>query len=266
MIELGLDAAAFGADTSLTEILSFAAGLDLRAVELSPGVHGAPSAEATAGEWEGFRSRLGAHEFAASVLAGRVDLAGCPVDPLHPRQEQVVRQADALLHAAAALGAAVLRLSPAGGEDAEASLSSYADRLTVLYHLLSNLVPSAEGLGVRVGWSVGSTSPPLTPIEAAELIDRVNSPWAGIYVAADGLPAGATAADWIDTLGWRLAGVCWPVGTTGLWQVVVEALRQARFTGPVTLHCAGGQEAAGRATAAELRRFGANGPNDRSLP
>jgi hypothetical protein len=113
---------------------------------------------------------------------------------------------------------------------------------------------------------VDSTSPPLTPIEAAELVDRVNSPWAGIYVAAAGLPAGATAADWIETLGWRLAGVCWPVGTAGSWPAVVESLCQARFAGPVTLHCAAGQEAAARATAAELRQLGANGLNDRSLP
>lgn len=89
----------------------------------------------------------------------------------------------------------------------------------------------------------------LSPLEAAELLDRVNSPCVGFYLDTGNVLACGYPEDWVTTIGRRLVRVHakdydvarpGPAGFCGLgegsvdWPAVLAALRAVRYDGPLT--------------------------------
>jgi hexulose-6-phosphate isomerase len=89
----------------------------------------------------------------------------------------------------------------------------------------------------------------LSPLEMAELIDRVNSPWVRVYFDTGNAIKLGFPEDWISTLGGRIArvhvkdfkrsfgtveGFC-PLGDGDAnWPAIMNTLREIRYAGPLT--------------------------------
>jgi hexulose-6-phosphate isomerase len=89
----------------------------------------------------------------------------------------------------------------------------------------------------------------LSPLEAADLIDRVNSPHVGFYFDTGNVLTYGYPEDWIATLGGRIARVHikdydlsrpGPAGFCDLgegsvnWPAVIQGLRDVGYAGPLT--------------------------------
>lgn len=156
----------------------------------------------------------------------------------------------AMLDQAAALRAGVVLIVPAvvGGSDPRTSVG-YADALQRTFEALAELRHEAEVRAVTIAIENVWNRFLLSPIEFADLIDRVNSPYVGAYFDTGNVLPFGCPADWIATLGGRIArvhakdydlrrpgpdGFC-PLGEGGVdWARVVAALRSARYDGPLT--------------------------------
>jgi hexulose-6-phosphate isomerase len=97
----------------------------------------------------------------------------------------------------------------------------------------------------------------LSPVEAADLIDRINSPYVGWYLDTGNVLALGYPEDWIATLAGRIkrvhvkdydlrqpgaAGFCALGEGSVNWPRVVTALRQVGYDGPLTYEGAGEPE------------------------
>jgi sugar phosphate isomerase/epimerase len=91
-------------------------------------------------------------------------------------------------------------------EHAGAEVPDSAESLLRARHALSELVPDAEGCGLRLALEVPADGFLSDPAQAADVIDRVNSPWVGLRLDADAC-VGNRWADWLLQAGWRLAAV-----------------------------------------------------------
>ena len=126
-----------------------------------------------------------------------------------------------------------------GAPSAEPQAASYADVLVRALHSLTALVPAAEVCGLRLAVDVPGDGFLNNPVETAELIDLVNSPWVGVGLHADRCAGPAQLADWMEYLGWRLAAVC----LNKIGQVVetcqagqlMQLLDRAAFDGPIVV-------------------------------
>ncbi|UCG34294.1 MAG: TIM barrel protein [Phycisphaerales bacterium] len=136
------------------------------------------------------------------------------------------------------LEAEILSVSAAAPrtEHADAEVQDSAESLLWARHALSELVPDAECHGLRLALRVPAHGFLSDPVQAADLVDRVNSPWVGLRLEADSC-AGRCWADWLIQAGWRLAAVC--VGQTGELLASGECgrlstcLTETRFHGPI---------------------------------
>lgn len=156
-----------------------------------------------------------------------------------------------LLDRAAAAGAETLLVVPAvvGKASAPAPSVSYADAFQRTLEALLTLRFEAEARAVTLAIENVWNRFLLSPLEAAELIDRVNSPYVGFYLDTGNVLAYGYPQDWIATLGGRIvrvhakdydltkpgpAGFC-PLGAGSVdWSAVVSALRSAGYDGPLT--------------------------------
>lgn len=126
---------------------------------------------------------------------------------------------------------------------------SYADALLRTFDTLRRLRHEAESRGVTIALENVLNRFLLSPLEAADLIDRINSPYVGWYLdTGNALPLGYPE-DWIATLGGRIrcvhvkdydltrpgeAGFC-PLGEGSVnWPGVIDALRRVGYHGPLT--------------------------------
>lgn len=156
-----------------------------------------------------------------------------------------------MLDLAVGLRAGAILVVPAVvGKAGEARLRvPYADALHRTYDALHSLRHEAEARGVVIALENVWNRFLLSPVEAAELIDRVNSPCVGIYFDTGNVMPFGYPEDWITTLGRRIARVHLkdydlrrpgPSGFCALsegsvdWPVVITALRQAGYDGPLT--------------------------------
>lgn len=156
------------------------------------------------------------------------------------------------LDRAAWLGAPVFLVVPAvvgGWRDAKPS-TSYADALSRCYDQLRRLAGEAEARDVAIGIENVLNRFLLSPVETRELIDRVNSPYVGVYFDTGNVMPFGYPQDWIDTLGGRIlrihvkdyrlgdgdqqGGGC-PLGDGDVdWPAVVTALARVGYDGPLT--------------------------------
>lgn len=126
---------------------------------------------------------------------------------------------------------------------------AYSDALNRTYDALAALCFEAETRGITLALETVWNRFLLSPVEAAELIDRVNSPAVGMYVDIGNVLAYGYPQDWIATLGRRVARVHAKdydvnrpgrAGFCGLgegsvdWPAVLEALRDVDYDGPLT--------------------------------
>ncbi len=126
---------------------------------------------------------------------------------------------------------------------------AYSDALNRTYEALAALRFEAERRGVVLALETVWNRFLLSPVEAVELLDRVNSPAVGMYVDVGNVLAYGYPQDWIATLGRRVARVHAKdydvnrpgrAGFCGLgegsvdWPAVLAALRDAHYDGPLT--------------------------------
>jgi len=156
-----------------------------------------------------------------------------------------------MLDAAAAAGAGAILVVPAvvGKVSDAVPRVSYADALHRTVDTLSTLRHAAEARAVTIAVENVWNRFLLSPLEAADLIDRVNSPHVGWYLDTGNVLAYGYPQDWIETLGGRLArvhvkdydvakpgwsGFC-PLGEGSVdWPAVMNALRGIGYNGPLT--------------------------------
>ena len=165
-------------------------------------------------------------------------------------RRQAVELTLRMLDRAAALGAGAILVVPAVvGMAADARMRvGYADALQRVFDALSSLRHEAEARSVTIALENVWNRFLLSPVEAADLIDRVNSPFVGFYLDVGNVLAFGYPEDWIATLGGRIArvhikdydlnrpgsaGFC-PLGEGSVdWPAVVGALRSVGYTGPL---------------------------------
>lgn len=206
-----------------------------------------------------------ARRSAAEVGVALVGLA-CPLyfqthfasaDPIDRRR--AVELTLALLDRAAAAGVDALVIVPAvvGRASDPTPFVSYADALNHTFDALAELRFEAESRGVTIALETVWNRFLLSPVEAADLLERVNSPCVGMCVDTGNVLATSYPQDWIATLGRRVArvhakdydlnrpgraGFC-PLGEGSVdWPAVTAALRRVRYDGPV-IYEGGGEPA-----------------------
>jgi L-ribulose-5-phosphate 3-epimerase len=125
----------------------------------------------------------------------------------------------------------------------------YADALHHTFDTLRSLRHEAESRGVTIALENVLNRFLLSPLEAAELLERINSPYVGWYLDTGNVMPLGYPEDWIATLGGRIkcvhvkdydlaqpgeAGFC-PLGEGSVdWARVLAALRQVAYQGPLT--------------------------------
>lgn len=127
-------------------------------------------------------------------------------------------------------------------------LCRYDDALLRTYHALQRLMPEAERRGVTIALENMWNSFLLSPVELRDLIDRVNSPWAGVYLDVGNLLRYGMPEDWIRILGRRISrvhvkdynvavgtreGFVSPGDGDANWPAIVNALRETGYAGPL---------------------------------
>jgi len=157
----------------------------------------------------------------------------------------------AALDRAAWLDAGAILCIPAvvGAWNAKRLQVPYEDAMARSCEALTTLAPEAEARGVVIAIENVWNKFLLSPLEMRDLINRVNSPWVGVYFDVGNVVAFGYPEDWIRTLGHRIArvhlkdfasdvggieGFC-PLGEGDVdWPAVLAALNQVRYDGPLT--------------------------------
>jgi len=151
---------------------------------------------------------------------------------------------------AAWLGAEAILIVPAvvGRWNSKDPQVSYADALHRTHDALRRLVPEAEARGVGLAMENVWNRFLLSPIEWRDLVDRVNSPYVGVYFDVGNVMPFGYPQDWITILGHRILRMHFkdydlsksgtdgfvPVGDGDVnWAAVVAALSDAQYDGPI---------------------------------
>jgi len=150
------------------------------------------------------------------------------------------------------LGADVLLVVPGRLDDPadpRRPVVGYEDALWYASELLTELSHEAETRGVTVGLENTWGRFLISPVEMREFIDRIGSPWVGVYLDVGNVLAYGYPQDWIRTLAGRLcglhakdfklsigtkAGFCLPGEGDVDWPEVLAALKQVGYKGPLT--------------------------------
>ena len=157
--------------------------------------------------------------------------------------------------AVAASAGAVLVVPAVVGRSGDARpTTAYADALLHTVDALSALRHEAEARAVVLAIENVWNRFLLSPLEAADLVDRVNSPSVGWYLDVGNVLAYGYPEDWIATLGGRIArvhakdydltrpgmaGFC-PLGEGHVnWPAVIHELAASGYDGPLTYEGAG---------------------------
>jgi L-ribulose-5-phosphate 3-epimerase len=168
-----------------------------------------------------------------------------------------------MLDRAAAARAGAILVVPAvvGRVDERRPRVAYADALHRTLETLLTLRHEAEARGVILALENVWNRFLLSPVELADLIDLVNSPYVAVYFDVGNVLACGYPEDWIATLGGRIArvhvrdydlggpgpaGFC-PLGAGSVdWPAVIAALREAGYDGPLTYEGLGDPHDIGR--------------------
>lgn len=156
----------------------------------------------------------------------------------------------AAMDRAAWLGAGAMLIVPAvvGRWNSPEPQTSYTDALNRTHEGLNRLIPEAETRGVGLAMENVWNRFLLSPTELRDLIDRLNSPYVGVYFDVGNVMPFGYPQDWIDILGHRILRVhlkdydLSKPGTDGFvalgdgdvnWGAVFGALSKIGYDGPV---------------------------------
>lgn len=117
-------------------------------------------------------------------------------------------------------------------EIAANSRRGYAEALAGLFDALREIGPEAEAAGVRIAVDPADSGYLSSPVEAAGLVDRVNSPMIGLAICADRMIGAATVTDWIGEAAGRLFCLRCSLSAP-LQEEWVAALRRLRYNGSI---------------------------------
>ena len=125
----------------------------------------------------------------------------------------------------------------------------YADALHYAFDALRTLAPEAEDRGVVIAIENVWNQFLVSPCEMRDLIDRLNSPWVGVYFDVGNTLRYGLPEDWVRTLGQRICrvhlkdfqldvgnvkGFC-PLGEGDVdWPATMLALKETGYDGPLT--------------------------------
>lgn len=193
-------------------------------VELAAG-----SGDATV-DWDLIRDALAAHNLKCAGLAlDRADanLGAADADVRSKARERIVTA----VRDASRLGASYVRIVAAQLDGPAAPRCADAT-----HHVLDALlaVRHEGGLcGVRIVPHLAEHGFLVSPLEARQFLDAVNSPWVGGAISLDAFGSTSTVVDWIETLTHRLAVVRVgdSPGSNLDWSGVGRALAAERFDG-----------------------------------
>lgn len=236
-----LTAAAAGVDMAITDLVSSYGAARARGFS-------AMEVALTGSTWKTSLAALAAHrekgEIALSTLrlSPQLSLGACD-------RTLLVEEIGYKIDAAATLhvGTVILPL----GIGHAPPRTPYLKALSEALDLLLELRHLAEDHGVTLAIDVAEQRFLLSPWEAIELLDRVNSPRIALLLDLQAAGQSGDAADWCATLGRRLAVVRWvpwpdaPAEEPD-WSAVGAALREIDFSGPVIIRQNDIHGAAGR--------------------
>jgi sugar phosphate isomerase/epimerase len=177
------------------------------------------------------------------ITALRFDVnAHCHIAaPLYQTRHEAARLIGESLQRCRWLGAEVLSIpvfSP-NGSYPRTGETDYGETLAQTRDTLSALIPGAEEHGVRLALEVPGNAFLNSPVEASELIDRVNSPWAGVRLDVDRALEAGLLPEWLGSLGWRLAALSLNDAGETIEAAergrLAELLNYATFSGPVVV-------------------------------
>lgn len=176
--------------------------------------------------------------------------------PDEPTRQAAVDLTLRMLDRAVELSAGAILVVPAvvGTPTEPRARVSYADALRFSFDTLRSLRHEAETRGVSIALENVWNHFLLSPFEAADLIDRVNSPYVGWYFDTGNVMPLGYPDDWILTLAGRIqrvhikdydlrrpgpAGFC-ALGEGSVdWPQVIAALRRVGYDGPLTYEGSG---------------------------
>jgi L-ribulose-5-phosphate 3-epimerase len=166
-------------------------------------------------------------------------------------REQARELTRAALLRARWLGAPVLLVVPGmvcHPRNPSKPIARYEEATRLAYESLRELCHDAEQCGVVIALENVWNRFLISPVEMRDFVDRINSPWVGVYLDVGNALRYGFPQDWLDTLGWRVAGVhlkdfkldagnksgfC-ALGEGDVdWPAVIEALRRQRYDGPL---------------------------------
>ncbi len=250
-MRLALNAWTFAADTPLPARLAATAAAGFDGIELTVDADGPLTSDCAPARLREIAAQAEALGLEIVALASGLFWQTNYAAPKPQRRQQALALTRRLLEMAAELGAGAVLVIPAvvGRWDQQRPTTGYADALYRVLDALLELRHDAERLGVDLALENVWNRFLLSPLELAELIDRVNSPRVGCYLDVGNVMPLGYPEDWIATLGGRVrrvhvkdyclvrpgpAGFC-PLGEGSVnWPAVVSALTRVGYDGPLT--------------------------------
>lgn len=263
-------------DASPERQLEAAAAAGFGGVEWTIGSDGPLTFDSPLDEWRRLADRVRAAGLCVTGLASGSFFQAHYASPSPAVRRLAIERTVRMLDVATALETDAIVVIPAVvGRAADPVMQvPYAQALRDTYSALVELRHEAAGRGVHVAIENAWNRFLLSPVEMADLVDRVNSPWVGCCLDVGNVMAIGYPQDWIDTLGRRIVrvhvkdydlnrpgrdGFC-PIGEGSVdWAAVAAALRHVGYAGPLTLEGPGDHAEMRRRIAAHL-----GAPEDRS--
>jgi len=130
----------------------------------------------------------------------------------------------------------------------------YEDCLAFAFESLHELTPEADARGVAIAIENVWNRFLLSPVEMREFVDRLNSPWIGVYLDVGNVLAHGIPHDWIRTLSHRIRCVhvkdlrltgpaggqfCLPGDGDVDWPAVMASLHEVGYQGPLVFEGSG---------------------------
>lgn len=174
----------------------------VEAVELVLSDHGMFALDAPREDFQAVLAQL--KRYGLSVASLTSDLYqqyhfASPEEPCRHKAEQITGE---LLERAAWLECPVIRIDAARTQGAAAV--GYEQALTAVFDGLQRWIELAEKSGLKLACRASSSDFLRSPVEARDLIDRLNSPAIGVSLRVDDLRGMADLEDWIASLSYRL--------------------------------------------------------------
>ncbi len=234
--KLAVPTAALGPDATIENIIAEARQVGFDAVEPTLGLAG----DLTVGNWENALRKLGQRLQAASLAVSALFLAETRAEGLPDDDRQISNTAAgsirAGLRAAALVGTDTLILTLGGMADRDRPRAAFACEIAFQRTLeaMLHLRFDAQRCAIHLALRLQSPGLPSTPQEARDFLDRINSPWIGCCLDLGRPETPGDAADWIETLGHRLRSVRLLQCHETAPRTVLDALRRAGYSGPIT--------------------------------